>query len=152
MPLADFQVTLQFRGYPVAEGVIGTGSEEAWLRDFASAVTQHAHGSGMCSDWRNAFRGDETVAHDLEEAQPEVQLFYVIVRPRLTAQVAVNGNRSPAEAAQALENHLRNDIEWTTVDGMGDYDLSEAEVIVAVDHQGTRSPDEVPSDYWTVEV
>jgi hypothetical protein len=153
MPQADFQVTLQFRGYPVAEGVVGTGSADAWLRDFASAVTQHAHGSGMCSDWRNAFRGDETTAHDLELSEPEVHLFTVVVRPYLRTAVAVNGGRTATEAAEALEGYLRNEVEWNQVHDRHDLSLSEDEVRVTVDHVLSQATDEtVPDDYVAVEL
>jgi hypothetical protein len=154
MPQADFQVTLQFRGYPVPEGVVGGDDhvQTQWLADFASAVTSHARGSGMCEDWRNAFRGDEAYAHDLEESQPQVQTFYVTIRPQLSASLAVNGTRTPQDAAAMLESVLRNSIEWNTVDGTDGWDLSEVDVQVGVDHQGTYDVGSVPDDYSVVDV
>jgi hypothetical protein len=153
MPLADFQVTLQFRGYPVPEGVVGGESEDAWRRDFTSAVVQHAHGSGMCQDWRNAFRGDEAFTHDLVLSEPEVHLFTVVIRPYLRTAVAVNGGRTATEAAEALEGYLRNEVEWAEVHDRHSLSLSEDEVRVSVDHVLSQAADTtVPDDYVAVEL
>jgi hypothetical protein len=152
MPKADFKVTLQFRGYPVPEQVIEEEDVRAsWLNDFRRAVVQHAQSSGMCSDWSEAFRGDEAQAHDLVLAVEEVHAFTVTIRPRLTAQVTVNGGRNVSDAVDALDSMLRNDINWSDVEGV-DY-LGETDVEVFIDHYGSyMSTDDVPSQFNEVEV
>jgi len=149
MPRADFQVTLQFRGYPVPEGVIGEGYEhDEWLRNFRDAVVAHAEGSGMCEDWRNAFRRDEATAHDLTESAPETHTFTVSIRPRLTARVAVNSGMNVQEAVSRLDTLFR-DMEWSEVADIGN--ITEDSVEVYVEHYGSYT-DDVPDDFDEVSV
>jgi hypothetical protein len=152
MPRADFKVTLVFRGYPIPDGILGEPSAtEMWLRDFRAAVVSHAEGSGMCSDWSNAFRGGEAFAHDLTESEPETHVFTVSVRPRLTARVAVNSGRSPQEAMELL-NEMFHNIAWDEVSGAPDGALTEDSVEAYVEHYGSYSPDEAPEEFVEVEV
>lgn len=124
---ADFKVTLVFRGFPVS-GDAFDNEGEVWLRSFASSVNSHALDSGMCSDWRESFRPDDTEAHDLERSPETTHVMNVLVRPTLTAQVAVNGGRSVEQAEAAIEAWVKNVLTWGKSQNDGQVDFEEQDV------------------------
>lgn len=134
MPTADFSITLNFEGMPVADDQ----DEDYLAQDIRATAIDTARGS-MCEAWREAFdRAGRTVVNVSAIHEDQWETYSVALTVNLVGTVRVNSNGSGYDEVQEWANNIavRHLVPTGTVSVWGTEFTPESSVEVNVEHEG----------------